>query len=72
MGINKKSSIYESFIEGAKDGVKVSGNIIPYLVAIIVAISMFRASGAIDLIANYFLSHWKHLKFHLISFRLRL
>ncbi len=58
----KKVPIYESFIEGAKDGVKVSGNIIPYLVAIIVAISMFRASGAIDLIANYFSKSLEALK----------
>lgn len=47
----KKVPIYEAFIEGAKDGVKVSFNIIPYLVAIIVAISMLRASGAIDSLA---------------------
>ena len=44
----KKVPVYETFIEGAKDGVKVSFNIVPYLVAIIVAISMLRASGAID------------------------
>ena len=44
----RKVPIYEAFIEGAKDGVKVSFNIVPYLVAIIVAISMLRASGAID------------------------
>jgi len=49
--IIRKVPIYEAFIEGAKDGVKVSFNIIPYLVAIIVAISMLRASGAIDSIA---------------------
>lgn len=48
----KKIPIYETFIEGAKDGVKVSINIIPYLVAIIVAISMLRASGAIELSAK--------------------
>ena len=48
----KRVAIYETFVEGAKDGVKVSINIIPYLVAIIVAISMLRASGAIDLFAN--------------------
>ncbi len=47
----KKIPVYEAFIEGAKDGVKVSFNIIPYLVAIIVAISMLRASGAIDSVA---------------------
>lgn len=44
----KKVPIYEAFIEGAKDGARVSFNIIPYLVAIIVAISMLRASGAVD------------------------
>ena len=44
----RKVPIYEAFIEGAKDGVKISFNIVPYLVAIIVAISMLRASGAID------------------------
>lgn len=46
----KKVPIYEEFVDGAKDGFKVSVSIIPYLVAIIVAISMFRASGAIELI----------------------
>ena len=51
-GIIKKVPIYEEFIEGAKDGFKVSVSIIPYLVAIIVGISMFKASGAIDLITN--------------------
>ena len=48
----KKVPIYEAFIEGAKDGGRVAFNIIPYLVAIIVAISMFRASGAIDFLQN--------------------
>lgn len=52
VAIFRKVPIYESFIEGAKEGVKVSFNIVPYLVAIIVAISMLRASGAIDTIAN--------------------
>lgn len=50
--IIKKVPVYEAFIEGAKDGVKVSVSIIPYIVAIIVAISMLRASGAIDLFAK--------------------
>ena len=49
-GCIKKVPVYEEFIEGAKDGFKVSITIIPYLVAIIVGISMFKASGAIDLI----------------------
>ena len=47
-GFLKKVPVYEEFIEGAKDGFKVSITIIPYLVALIVAISMFRASGALD------------------------
>lgn len=51
-GIVKKIPIYEVFTEGAKDGFKVAVNIIPYLVAIIVAISMLRASGAIEMLAN--------------------
>lgn len=50
----KKVPVYEEFVEGAKDGFKVSVSIIPYLVALIVAISMFRASGAMDWIANCF------------------
>lgn len=51
-GVIKKVPIYEEFIEGAKDGFKVSISIIPYLVAIIVGISMFKASGGIQLVAN--------------------
>lgn len=48
----RKIPIYEVFTDGAKDGFKVAIKIIPYLVAIIVGISMFRASGAIDMLAN--------------------
>ncbi len=48
----KKVPVYEQFTKGAKDGFKISIKIIPYLVAIIVGISMFRASGAIDIIAK--------------------
>lgn len=51
-GLFKKVPLYESFTEGAKDGFKTAVNIIPYLVAIIVGISMFRASGAIELIGQ--------------------
>lgn len=47
----KKVPVYETFIEGAKGGLKVSGNIIPYITAIIVAISMLRASGAIETVS---------------------
>jgi len=56
MGLVKKVPIYEVFTEGAKDGFKVAVNIIPYLVAIIVAISMLRASGAIEMLASAFAS----------------
>lgn len=52
VGMFKKVPVYETFTEGAKDGFKVAVNIIPYLVAIIVAISMLRASGAIEMLAN--------------------
>lgn len=51
-GLFKKVPLYETFTDGAKDGFKVSVNIIPYLVAIIVSISMFRASGIIELIGQ--------------------
>lgn len=54
MGLIKKIPIYETFTCGAKDGFKVAVNIIPYLVAIIVAISMFRASGIIETIEYAF------------------
>lgn len=45
----KKVKVYESFIEGAKEGFNVAVRIIPYLVAILAAIFMFRASGAMDI-----------------------
>ena len=51
-GLYKKVPIYEEFIEGAKDGFKVSISIIPYLVALIVGISMFKACGALEFITN--------------------
>ena len=49
----KKVPVYEEFIEGAKDGFKVAVSIIPYLVAIIVAVSMFKASGILDFAKNF-------------------
>ncbi len=52
-GLIKRIPLYEEFVEGAKDGFKVSVSIIPYLVAIIVAVSMFKASGAIELLKNF-------------------
>lgn len=48
MAVLKKVNVYEAFIEGAKDGFKTAIKIIPYLVAILVAIGVFRASGAMD------------------------
>lgn len=50
--IIRKTNVYEAFIDGAKEGLKTSIGIIPYLMAIIVAVGMFRASGAIDFIAE--------------------
>ncbi|MBP5619194.1 MAG: spore maturation protein [Bacteroidaceae bacterium] len=47
-GMRKKVNVYEAFIEGAKMGFDVAIRIIPYLVAILVAIGVFRASGAMD------------------------
>ncbi len=53
MGLVKKVPLYEVFTDGAKEGFKVSVNIIPYLVAIIVAISMLRASGLIEAVGHF-------------------
>jgi spore maturation protein SpmA len=52
MALKKKVNVYNSFIEGAKEGFQVAVGIIPYLVAILVAIGMFRASGALDLLID--------------------
>lgn len=49
-GIRKKTNVYETFIEGAKEGFGTAIRIIPYLVAILVAIGVFRASGGMDLL----------------------
>jgi spore maturation protein SpmA len=46
----RKANVYEEFISGAKDGFKIAVSIIPYLVAMLVAIGVFRASGAMDLL----------------------
>ncbi len=47
-GLRKKVNVYDAFIEGAKDGFQTAVRIIPYLVAVLVAIGVFRASGAMD------------------------
>lgn len=46
----RKVKVYEVFVVGAKDGFTIAIRIIPYLVAILVAVGMFRASGALDLL----------------------
>ena len=51
-GIRKKVNVYDAFIEGAKDGFTTAVRIIPYLVAIIVGIGVFRASGAMDMLID--------------------
>ncbi len=51
-GAFKKVKIYESFVQGAKEGFQVGVRIIPYLVAILVAVGMLRSAGAIDLLAR--------------------
>ena len=51
-GIVKRVNVYDAFIEGAKDGFKTAVGIIPYLIAILVAVGMFRASGAMDLLVQ--------------------
>lgn len=48
VGLIKKVPVYESFVVGAKEGFDIAVRIIPYLVAILFAIGMFRASGAMD------------------------
>ncbi len=52
MALIKKVNVYETFIEGAKEGFHVAVGIIPYLIAILVAIGMFRASGAMEMLTN--------------------
>ncbi len=51
-GMRKRVNVYEAFIDGAKDGFSTAVRIIPYLVAILVGIGVFRASGAMDLLID--------------------
>ena len=51
-GVKAKINVYEAFIEGAKDGFGTAVRIIPYLIAILVAIAVFRASGGMDVIMD--------------------
>lgn len=51
-GLYKRVPVYESFVDGAREGFTVAVRIIPYLVAILFAIGMFRASGAMDFLVS--------------------
>lgn len=51
-GLLRKVPVYEAFVEGAREGFDVAVRIIPYLVAILFAIGMFRASGALDFLID--------------------
>jgi len=51
-GLIKRIAVYEVFVEGAKEGFSIAVNIIPWLVAMLFAIAIFRASGALDFILN--------------------
>jgi spore maturation protein B len=52
-GTIKRVPTYESFVEGGKEGIKIAVSIIPFLVGMLVAISIFRASGALDALMNW-------------------
>lgn len=52
-GVRRRVNVYDAFIEGAKDGFTTAVRIIPYLVAILVAIGVFRASGAMDVLIGW-------------------
>ena len=52
-GLRKRVNMYDAFIDGAKDGFKTAVMIIPYLVAILVAIGVFRASGAMTVLTDF-------------------
>jgi spore maturation protein SpmB len=60
LGIRSRINLYETFIEGARQGFGVAIKIIPYLVAMLVAIGVFRASGAMDILTDGIgrLVHW--------------
>jgi spore maturation protein SpmA len=53
-GVRKHINVYDAFIDGAKDGFQTAVRIIPYLVAILVGIGVFRASGAMDMLIGGF------------------
>ena len=51
-GVRKRINVYDAFVEGAKDGFTTAVRIIPYLVAVLVGIGVFRASGAMDMLID--------------------
>lgn len=51
-GTVKKVPTYEAFVEGGKEGIQIAFSVIPYLVGMLVSISIFRASGALDYMMN--------------------
>ena len=51
-GMRKRVNVYDAFIDGAKDGFETAVRIIPYLIAILVGIGVFRASGAMDMLID--------------------
>ena len=52
-GMIKGRKVYEWFVEGAKEGLKVCANIFPYLLAMIVAVNIFRSAKLLDLVNNF-------------------
>jgi spore maturation protein B len=52
-GLRNKVAVYEVFVNGAQDGFQIAVKIIPYLVAMLFAIAMFRASGALDVMLDF-------------------
>lgn len=63
LALLRRVNVYEAFIEGAKDGFGIAVKIIPFLVAILVAIGIFRASGAMDFIISGFASFFGWIGF---------
>lgn|SRR5574344_1110018 len=61
-GVFKRQPVYEVFVDGAKDGIKTGVKIFPYLLAIMVAIGMLRASGTIELVSTHL--SWLLQKIH--------
>lgn len=51
-GVRKKVKVYECFVEGAKEGINICVRIFPYLLAMLLAVNCFRASGAMDYFIN--------------------